>query len=123
MYRGDLLFLTYHRDDPIRAGEIVVFSIEGRQIPIVHRTLNIHEGCVTKTKQHLINLTSTCCRNNGTMKILTKGDNNRVDDRGLYAEGQMFIEPKEVIGRARIIVPYLGIFTIIMNDYPMVKVR
>ena len=57
------------------------------------------------------------------MKILTKGDNNRVDDRGLYAEGQMFIEPKEVIGRARIIVPYLGIFTIIMNDYPMVKVR
>lgn len=42
-YRGDLLFLTNHREDPIRAGEIVVFKIEDREIPIVHRVIKVHE--------------------------------------------------------------------------------
>jgi len=32
---------------------------------------------------------------------LTKGDNNQVDDRGLYAPGQLWLEKKDVIGRAR----------------------
>ena len=40
--RGDILFLN-NDDSPIRAGEIVVFKIEGREIPIVHRILNVHE--------------------------------------------------------------------------------
>lgn len=38
-FRGDLLFLTNYREEPIRVGEIVVFKIEGRDIPIVHRVL------------------------------------------------------------------------------------
>ena len=42
-YRGDLLLLTNHREEPIRVGEIVVFKIEGRDIPIVHRVLKVHE--------------------------------------------------------------------------------
>ena len=42
-YRGDLLFLTNYEEDPIRAGEIVVFKIEGRDIPIVHRVIKLHE--------------------------------------------------------------------------------
>lgn len=42
-HRGDLLFLTNRVEDPIRVGEIVVFRIEGREIPIVHRVLKIHE--------------------------------------------------------------------------------
>lgn len=37
--RGDILFLTNH-DDPIRAGEIVVFKIKDRDIPIVHRSVH-----------------------------------------------------------------------------------
>ena len=41
--RGDLLFLTNYREDPIRVGEIVVFKVEGREIPIVHRVLKVHE--------------------------------------------------------------------------------
>ena len=40
---GDLLFLTNYKEDPIRVGEIVVFKVEGRDIPIVHRVLKIHE--------------------------------------------------------------------------------
>ncbi|XP_051953558.1 signal peptidase complex catalytic subunit SEC11A-like isoform X2 [Xyrauchen texanus] len=62
-YRGDLLFLTNCVEDPIRVGEIVVFRIEGREIPIVHRVLKIHEKFV----------------------------------------------------------PYIGIVTILMNDYPKFK--
>lgn len=40
-------------------------------------------------------------RNNGSVKILTKGDNNSVDDRGLYAPGQLWLEKKDIVGRAR----------------------
>ena len=63
------------------------------------------------------------CREDGTMKFLTKGDNNLVDDRGLYAPGQLWLERKDVVGRARGFVPYVGIVTILMNDYPKFKVR
>merc|ERR1719370_2568065 len=40
--RGDLLFLTNYEEE-IRVGEIVVFKIDGRDIPIVHRVLKLHE--------------------------------------------------------------------------------
>ena len=36
--RGDILFLN-NQDDPIRAGDVVVFKIKDRGIPIVHRCL------------------------------------------------------------------------------------
>lgn len=102
-YRGDLLFLTNYQEEPIRAGEIVVFKVEGRDIPIVHRVLKLHE------------------RENGTVKFLTKGDNNSVDDRGLYAPGQLWLTKRDVVGRARGFVPYIGVVTILMNDYPKLK--
>lgn len=61
------------------------------------------------------------CSVNGTIKFLTKGDNNQVDDRGLYASGQYWLTRKEVIGRARGFAPYIGMVTIVMNDYPRFK--
>ncbi|KAH9368069.1 hypothetical protein HPB48_001031 [Haemaphysalis longicornis] len=82
-HRGDLLFLTNYKEDPIRVGDIVVFKVEGRDIPIVHRVLKLHE------------------KEDGSVKILTKGDNNSVDDRGLYAPGQMWLDKKDIVGRAR----------------------
>uniref|UniRef100_H2YVB3 Signal peptidase complex catalytic subunit SEC11 n=1 Tax=Ciona savignyi TaxID=51511 RepID=H2YVB3_CIOSA len=102
-YRGDLLFLANDRSDPIRAGEIVVFKIEGRDIPIVHRVIKVHET------------------HEGKIKFLTKGDNNEVDDRGLYKPGQLWVEKQHVVGRARGFLPYVGMVTIIMNDYPKLK--
>ncbi|KAG7271510.1 hypothetical protein CRUP_005131, partial [Coryphaenoides rupestris] len=60
-------------------------------------------------------------RDNGDVKFLTKGDNNAVDDRGLYKQGQHWLEKKDVVGRARGFVPYIGIVTILMNDYPKFK--
>ncbi|XP_050422419.1 signal peptidase complex catalytic subunit SEC11A [Adelges cooleyi] len=102
-HRGDLLFLTNYEEEPVRVGEIVVFKIEGRDIPIVHRVLKLHE------------------KNNGTIKFLTKGDNNSVDDRGLYAPGQLWLEKTDMVGRARGFLPYVGMVTILMNEYPKVK--
>ena len=55
-YRGDLLFLTNDNEKSIRAGEIIVFKIEGRDIPIVHRVIKVHE------------------KEDGYVKFLTKGD-------------------------------------------------
>ena len=40
--RGDILFLN-NQDSPIRVGEIVVFKIKDRDIPIVHRVMKVHE--------------------------------------------------------------------------------
>uniref|UniRef100_A0A2R9BFF7 Uncharacterized protein n=1 Tax=Pan paniscus TaxID=9597 RepID=A0A2R9BFF7_PANPA len=53
--------------------------------------------------------------------FLTKGDNNAVDDRGLYKQDQHWLEKKDVVGRARGFVPYIGIGTSLMNDYPKFK--
>mmetsp|Transcript_101238 Transcript_101238/g.269171 ORF Transcript_101238/g.269171 Transcript_101238/m.269171 type:complete len:182 (-) Transcript_101238:90-635(-) len=100
--RGDILFLTMY-EDPLKPGDVVVFQIEGRDIPIVHRTMNVHEKA------------------DGSVAILTKGDNNQVDDRGLYAHRQLFIGRKEVMGRAQGFLPYVGMITIWLNDYPWLK--
>lgn len=79
------------------------FQVEGRDIPIVHRVLKVHE------------------QEDGSIKFLTKGDNNSVDDRGLYAPGQNWLAKKDVVGRARGFLPYVGIVTILMNEYPKFK--
>lgn len=119
-FRGDLLVLTNDETDPVRAGDITVFKIEGRPIPIVHRTLRVHEKTTDDTK------------------FLSKGDNNdvsfdkykyvkcgllkfQVDDRGLYAPGQYWLHRKDLVGRAKGFIPYVGMVTIIMNDYPKLK--
>lgn len=67
-------------------------------------------------------LYSSVVRENGTTKFLTKGDNNRVDDRGLYAPGQLWLTPRDVVGRAKGFLPYVGMVTIMMNEYPKLKV-
>merc|ERR1711990_106605 len=105
-YREDILFL--HRgDEPFRVGEVCVFKITGRDIPIVHRIMKVHDS--PKKNDYM------------KQELLTKGDNNNLDDRGLYNEGQLWLEDGEVIGRTVGYLPYVGMVTIIMNDYPVVK--
>ena len=48
--RGDILFLN-NQDDPIRVGEIVVFKIKDRDIPIVHRVMKVHESTTGEVRQ------------------------------------------------------------------------
>ena len=52
---------------------------------------------------------------------MTKGDNNPVNDRGLYEDRQLWLNKKHVLGRIRGFLPYIGIITILLNDYPMLK--
>jgi signal peptidase I len=51
--RGDILFL-HNLDDPIRVGEIVVFKIKDREIPIVHRVLKVHEKADGRVRHYLL---------------------------------------------------------------------
>ena len=81
----------------------LLFKVKGGDTPIVHRVIKLHE------------------QEDGTVTFLTKGDNNSVDDRGLYAPGQLWLTKKDIVGRARVFLPYVGIFTVIMNEYPKIK--
>ncbi|CAL2275163.1 unnamed protein product [Prunus armeniaca] len=101
--RGDILFL-HMSEDPIRAGEIVVFNVDGRDIPIVHRVIKVHER-----------------KDTGEVYVLTKGDNNDEDDRALYARGQHWLQRRHIMGRAVGFLPYVGWVTIIMTERPIIK--
>ncbi|KAG2723073.1 hypothetical protein I3760_02G155900 [Carya illinoinensis] len=101
--RGDILFLHMSKD-PVRAGEIVVFNVDGRDIPIVHRVIKVHER-----------------QDTGEVDVLTKGDNNNKDDRVLYAHRQLWLQQHHIMGRAAGFLPYVGWVTIIMTEKPIIK--
>eukprot|EP00271_Cylindrocystis_brebissonii_P010758 TRINITY_DN27117_c0_g1_i1.p2 TRINITY_DN27117_c0_g1~~TRINITY_DN27117_c0_g1_i1.p2 ORF type:complete len:181 (-),score=20.50 TRINITY_DN27117_c0_g1_i1:768-1310(-) len=101
--RGDILFL-HMSNSPIVAGEIVVFHIDGREIPIVHRAIKVHTNAETKE-----------------VEILTKGDHNTGDDLPLYADGQAWLNRRHIMGRAGGYLPYVGWVTIIMTEKPVIK--
>ena len=104
-HRGDLLCLTNPSEEPIRVGEVVVFKIKGEDTTIVHRVIIVHEN------------------GNGAVKFLTKGDNNRFDDsRYLYEwTGQNWLTPKDVVGRVKGSLPYVGMPKIVISEYPVLK--
>jgi len=102
-HRGDILFLSL-TSAPFESGDVTVFQIEGREIPIVHRAHNVHEN---PRLDHFA--------------MVTKGDNNQVDDRGLYKPGQLFLKKSNIMGRAYAFIPYVGMVTIWLNDFPWLK--
>lgn len=55
------------------------------------------------------------------MYVLTKGDNNNVDDRGLYPRGVKWLGKEDILGKMRWYLPYMGMFTIWLNDYAWFK--
>lgn len=95
--KGDILFLRKQGYD---SGDIVVYQVYDNAIPIVHRVIKkTHDG-----------------------KMLTKGDNNRYDDVGLYKPGRSFIVEEET--RAGVVgyVPFLGLPTIWINTVPGMRI-
>ncbi|RMZ75313.1 hypothetical protein DV737_g5340, partial [Chaetothyriales sp. CBS 132003] len=102
--RGDLLFL-WNRDREAQVGEIVVYNIKGKDIPIVHRVVRSYgNGHVD------------------TVQLLTKGDNNVADDTALYAGGQSYLDRNEdIIGSVRGYVPTVGYVTIMLSEHPWMK--
>jgi signal peptidase I len=101
--RGDILFLS-NRKPEVDAGDIVVFKVAGREIPIVHRVMRVHMHA---------NLSAS--------EFLTKGDNNPVDDRNLYAVDQLWLRRPEILGTAIASLPHVGYVTIMLQDYPPLK--
>ncbi|CAF3691536.1 unnamed protein product [Adineta steineri] len=79
--RGNIFLLTNYCSESIRAGDIIVFRIQGRGLFIFHRVIRVHE------------------KEDGYVKFLTKGDFEQVDERGLYAPGQLLLEKKDVVGK------------------------
>lgn len=101
-YRGDTLLVT-HWNETLIPGDVVVYKLAGQEIPIVHRVTIVQE------------------QKGGDLYILTKGDNNQVDDRALYRPGTLWLKRKDLMGKMRMYLPYMGMFTIWLNDYPLLK--
>eukprot|EP01065_Artemidia_motanka_P017994 TRINITY_DN2137_c0_g1_i1.p1 TRINITY_DN2137_c0_g1~~TRINITY_DN2137_c0_g1_i1.p1 ORF type:complete len:230 (+),score=48.81 TRINITY_DN2137_c0_g1_i1:85-690(+) len=110
--RGDLLFLSLWDHEPYAAGDVVVFKVDGRDIPIVHRVIRSHR---------LADDEKNPPDHGKGFYLLTKGDNNGVDDLTLYADGQRWVEKRHLLGKAQGYLPFVGMVTILMNDYPYLK--
>ena len=95
-YRGDLLFLTNPANQLYQTGDITVYKIPGADIPIVHRVLETHD---TKPKQSS-KTASVSAVPLSHQRLLTKGDNNYVDDIELY-KGLEWLERKHIVGKVR----------------------
>jgi signal peptidase I len=106
-YRGDILFLSQD-PGPFVIGDIVVFKIKGKDIPIVHRVHEIHSRLREDGEEEV--------------ELLTKGDNNAVHDSwGIYNPGQQWLHRDDIMGRAVGFLPYFGMITIWLTDYPVIK--
>lgn len=42
-HRGDLLVLSMPHQDPVDVNDICVFKLPGRDVPIVHRVIKLHD--------------------------------------------------------------------------------
>ncbi|KYK56397.1 Peptidase S26B, eukaryotic signal peptidase [Drechmeria coniospora] len=101
--RGDLLLL-WNRNiwQETGVGEVVVYNVKDKDIPIVHRV--VRKFGVGDEAQ-----------------LLTKGDNNGADDTDLYARGQNYLERKDIIGSVFGYVPFVGYVTIMLSEHPWLK--
>ncbi|KAI9858345.1 MAG: Signal peptidase complex catalytic subunit [Vezdaea acicularis] len=106
--RGDLLFL-WNRNwaGDTSVGEVVVYNVKDKEIPIVHRVVRrFGGGGDGKTP----------------LRLLTKGDNNLADDHELYAPGQDYLDREsDIIGSVVGYVPLVGYVTILLSEYPWLK--
>ncbi|KAE8138430.1 ubiquitin-conjugating enzyme/RWD-like protein [Aspergillus pseudotamarii] len=116
--RGDLLFL-WNRSPRAELGEIVVYNVRGKDIPIVHRVVRTFPEIEGKTKKVKEISESSPIPNN---MLLTKGDNNIADDVELYARGQDYLNREEdIVGSVRGYIPMVGYVTILLSDKRIAK--
>ena len=102
-WRGDILFLWRGENHRMESGEICLFNVKAHEKPIVQRWLESH------------------VHKKGLLEVLSKGDNNEVDDRQLYNGRNIFLYKEDLIGRAVGYLPYVGYVTILLNDNPLLK--
>lgn len=95
--RGDVLFL-WNREHRAKVGDVVVYNVKDRDIPIVHRVMRHHSS----EKKQL---------------LLTKGDNNPMDDIDLYSRKQLYLDREtEIVGTVKGYIPKVGYSTILLTE-------
>ncbi len=117
--RGDLLLL-WNRNlvTETAVGEVVVYNVKGKDIPIVHRVVRkFGSGYVSAA---VVTSTALTARREKA-QLLTKGDNNAGDDTELYARGQDYLERQDIIGSVIGYVPFVGYVTIMLSEHPWMK--
>ncbi|CAG8888098.1 unnamed protein product [Penicillium egyptiacum] len=137
--RGDLLFL-WNRDTRTEIGEVLVYNVRGKSIPIVHRVVRTFpevEGRASAKKVKEITVDTTP----NSHMLLTKGDNNLADDTELYAQGKRYESLKrghfrrlltrldqdyldraeDIVGSVRGYIPMVGYVTIMLSEHPWLK--
>ncbi|ODM14884.1 Signal peptidase complex catalytic subunit sec11 [Aspergillus cristatus] len=116
--RGDLLFL-WNRAPRAELGEVVVYNVRGKDIPIVHRVVRTFPEVEGKAKNVKEVEDASTVPNN---MLLTKGDNNVADDTELYARGQDYLNREEdIVGSVRGYIPMVGYVTIMLSEHPWLK--
>jgi signal peptidase len=115
--RGDLLFVG-NQVDHFSVGDIVAFQLPDRDIPLFHRIIIVideqyQHGGIKNGK-----MTSPPPPPPPPAKYLTKGDDNGVDDRGLYPTGYLWLPREYIIGKVWGYLPLVGNVSIWMHDYP-----
>ncbi|KAN0094501.1 hypothetical protein V8E55_002788 [Tylopilus felleus] len=119
-HRGDLLFLTNPPNVQYQTGDITVYKVPNAEIPIVHRVLETHDIVVSNSTRKSKKDPFAKYAPGPHQLMLTKGDNNHVDDLELY-QGLDFLDRRHIIGKVRGFLPYIGYVTIAMNDFPQLK--
>jgi len=111
--RGDLVFLTLWNKNVVR-GDITVYQLPRKEIPIVHRIVHSHSNAALPDK-----------KGKAITTLLTKGDANPGDDIPIFWDAMgpnmKWLNTKHLIGVGRAYVPLIGMVTIMMNDYPLLK--
>jgi signal peptidase I len=82
--KGDIIFIYGKNTKDLKIGEVIVFSTEGVDYPIIHRIVRIYE-------------------HNGERRFITKGDHNK--DSGII---DMNIRESDIMGAGVFRVPYMG---------------
>ncbi|KAL4870944.1 hypothetical protein BDV12DRAFT_207135 [Aspergillus spectabilis] len=114
--RGDLLFL-WNRTPRAEIGEIVVYNVKGKDIPIVHRVVRTFPEVEGKREKTIKEVTESLPI--PPNMLLTKGDNNIADDTELYARGQDFLHRQEdIVGSVRGYMPMVGYELAELTDSP-----
>ncbi len=94
--KGDIMLVRGKSKDEILVGDVIVFD-SGRNIPIIHRVVNIFED-------------------DGGLFFETKGDNNPGQIRNQFID-ETRIPGEDVFGVAYGRIPYLGYVKILFTDY------
>jgi len=88
--KGDLVVVKQVEPQDIKVGDIIVFDTLSQPLPVIHRVRAIN--------------------NDGTFQTL--GDNNG----GVQHDWEKQIEPSAVVGKAVLVIPYVGWVKIIICD-------